>query len=145
MSYYPDLSPYEYTPYDIEAGISSLNIGWLAASEPYNQGVTSVEFQEKLLQFCAKDCVYHCLGYDDCEFCENHDSVIRVHCDGEEVWLGNGEIRVIGDSATYAAPTLIYHYVVAHNYRPPDEFIEAVLTGPLPGSRVHQALIKKLI
>jgi hypothetical protein len=29
--------------------------------------------------------------------------------------LGNGEIRVIGTCSVYAAPTLIYHYVVAHD------------------------------
>ena len=27
----------------------------------------------------------------------------------------------------YAAPTLIWHYVTEHGYRPPDEFIDAVL------------------
>ncbi|MCX7805518.1 MAG: hypothetical protein N3A38_10060 [Planctomycetota bacterium] len=39
------------------------------------------------------------------------------------------EIRVLGrDGKIYAAPTLIYHYVVAHKYRPPQEFIDAVMT-----------------
>ena len=42
-------------------------------------------------------------------------------------YLGNGEIRVRGEAAYYASPTLIYHYVVAHHYKPPEEFIEAVL------------------
>jgi hypothetical protein len=27
----------------------------------------------------------------------------------------------------FAAPSLVYHYVAAHDYRPPDEFIAAVL------------------
>ncbi len=26
----------------------------------------------------------------------------------------------------YAAPTLIYHYMKNHNYRPPNEFLEAL-------------------
>jgi hypothetical protein len=60
-------------------------------------------------------------------------------------WLniGDGEIRVIGKSAIYAAPTLIYHYVVEHQYKPPDEFIEAVLKGPSPESEEHKTLLRR--
>jgi hypothetical protein len=36
-------------------------------------------------------------------------------------------MRVAGSGKVYAAPTLVHHYVVAHDYRPPDEFIAAVL------------------
>jgi len=43
----------------------------------------------------------------------------------------------------YAAPDLIYHYVVEHHYCPPDEFIQAVLEGPLPGSLEYEALKKE--
>ncbi len=32
----------------------------------------------------------------------------------------------------YAAPSLVHHYVVAHDYRPPDEFIAAVLAWDEP-------------
>ncbi len=38
---------------------------------------------------------------------------------------GNGEIRITAASGTtYVAPVLILHYVVAHGYLPPQEFIE---------------------
>jgi hypothetical protein len=41
--------------------------------------------------------------------------------------LGNGEIIVKGeDGRRYAAPTLILHYIEAHHYLPPEEFIQAV-------------------
>jgi hypothetical protein len=44
--------------------------------------------------------------------------------------MGNGEIRVPGLSGVvYVAPVLVAHYVEAHNYRPPDEFIQAVLSA----------------
>jgi hypothetical protein len=46
---------------------------------------------------------------------------------GRRLWLGNGEIRIPdGPTAMFAAPTLIWHYVEAHGYRPPDRFIAAV-------------------
>ncbi len=46
--------------------------------------------------------------------------------------------------STVLAPTLIYHYVVDHQYCPPEEFIEAVLTGPVPGSPQHISLLRTL-
>jgi hypothetical protein len=46
---------------------------------------------------------------------------------GHTVCLGSAEVRVVGAGVTHAAPDLIYHYVVRHEYRPPEEFIRAVL------------------
>jgi hypothetical protein len=34
---------------------------------------------------------------------------------------------------------MIYHYVVDHHYLPPEEFISAVLDGPLPDSPEYLA------
>lgn len=31
------------------------------------------------------------------------------------------------DETLYLAPSLIFHYITEHNYKPPQEFIEAVL------------------
>lgn len=30
----------------------------------------------------------------------------------------------------YAAPSLILHYILAHGYKPPQEFIDAVINSP---------------
>jgi hypothetical protein len=41
---------------------------------------------------------------------------------------GNGEIRVTSATGiTYVAPALVRHYIVAHGYLPPREFIDAVI------------------
>jgi hypothetical protein len=39
----------------------------------------------------------------------------------------NGEYIVQWNGKTYSSPTLIVHYIDAHNYRPPQEFIDAVM------------------
>jgi hypothetical protein len=65
------------------------------------------------------------LGYHQCPFCPAYPARERIN--GELASLGSAEIRVHGPTAEYAAPNLIYHYVIAHEYLPPDEFIEAVL------------------
>jgi hypothetical protein len=48
-------------------------------------------------------------------------------CKGEVLPTGSYEMRVAGACEVYAAPSLVHHYVVAHGYRPPDEFIAAVM------------------
>lgn len=40
--------------------------------------------------------------------------------------LGDAEIDVTGHDKVYVCPTLIYHYILRHGYRPPAEFLEAV-------------------
>ena len=43
---------------------------------------------------------------------------------------GNGEIRITAANGTiYVAPVLILHYVVAHGYQPPQEFVDAAILG----------------
>jgi len=146
MAYFPDLTPYQYTGLDKGTGIPALNIGWLTKSKPYIIGETPAEFKQKLLAFCFfEHTVYNCLGYHTCQFCASPQAPIEVQRGQKVAYLGNGEIRVIGVSAVYAAPTLVYHYVVAHGYKPPDEFIEAVLHGPPPDSDEHKALIGGLV
>ncbi len=146
MTYFPDLTPYVYDRVNYGFALPVLNVGWLDISAPYSADVTSSEFQEKLLDFCVYEhTAQHRMGYHRCQYCDNPLRPIVVqHNSGKQVTLGNGEIRVIGKSAIYAAPTLIFHYVTIHNYRPPDEFIEAVLNGPRPDSEEHKAILAKL-
>jgi hypothetical protein len=49
-------------------------------------------------------------------------------CTGKEKPGSSAEVRVPGKNGrVYAAPHMIHHYVVAHGYLPPEEFIQAVL------------------
>lgn len=146
MTYFPDLTPYTYDRTDYGFDIPTLNVGWLDISAPYTVGVMSQEFQKKLLDFCVSECiVLRCMGFHGCQYCANPTyRVVVQHHSGKQVTLGNGEIRVIGKSAIYASPTLIYHYVSVHGYRPPDEFVEAVLNGTRSGSAEHKAILARL-
>jgi hypothetical protein len=150
MTYYDDLSPYEYWPEHEPPRLKPINVGWLGEGELFPTGETSQEFKAKLFEFCLDEYLVNIArGFHTCELCNISDEEwyeqSKARYGEEAPWwsLGNGEIRVIGQSAVYAAPTLIYHYVVEHNYKPPEEFIEAVLSGPPPGSKEHETLLKK--
>ncbi len=151
MAYFQDLTPYGYYKRAVELSLPSLNIGWLSGKHPFSTGETSQEFRAKLFQFCLDENLVQIMrGFHECEICnlsalewfERRHSIYGAKA--EFASIGDGEIRVIGESAIYAAPALIYHYVVDHEYRPPDEFIQAVMTGPQPGSEKHRVLLEKL-
>lgn len=114
MTYFEDLSPYTYFHGD-EDPPGTVNVGWLAVKHPFATGDTSVEFRAKLALLCERP-VKQTRGTHECYFCKGRG----------KPW-SSAEMRVSDDERTYAAPLLIHHYVVAHNYRPPQEFIDAVL------------------
>lgn len=143
MPYFKDLTPYEYFQHSGKQEMPILNIGWLELDD-FETGDCSPEFKEKLFQFCLDpNIVAIARGFQECIFCgmswydwgrKHPDYGPNTH------WMsiGDGEIRVLGNSTVYAAPALIFHYVAEHHYKPPQEFVDAVLTGPQPGSKEHQ-------
>jgi hypothetical protein len=127
MAYYPDLSPYEYYP----GQGHMLNVGWLSRDRPFARGPVPKAFAHAL-RLMASDPVEVTRGCHVCEFCEPPEDIIAAEPRYLEVWemfrCGNGEIHVPGQSGVvYCAPALVIHYISEHQYRPPEEFIAAVL------------------
>jgi len=119
MAYFPDLSPYTY--FDSKGELpNTVNIGWLERGHPFPTGPTGKQFRDKLGLLCAMP-VNQTRGIFSCPFCKGRDKP-GSSC----------EMRVAGEGKAYAAPSLVHHYVEAHDYRPPDEFIAAVLAWEPP-------------
>ncbi|AVT38709.1 hypothetical protein [Plantactinospora sp. BB1] len=49
-----------------------------------------------------------------------------LDCSGNRTYQPDDPGDPSGSGVMFAAPSLIWHYVTAHSYRPPTEFIEAV-------------------
>ncbi len=102
-------------------------VGWLHPDEPFRQGAAPAGFVARLKEFsnrarfCSEAFNWGAYGgYHTCEFCQ------QAHA--------TGSLGVLFEGKLYHAPTMIIHYVEHHQYVPPDEFIEAVMSGPLPGT-----------
>jgi len=124
-----------------------LAAGWLSADHPFDQGPVGDPsehdlFCDRLFEACRSNVVAKMRGYHDCEFCDQvvrdptHPSGWRVpdmrveERNGVKTWVGNGEVRVTEPSGIrWTAPTMIYHYVVVHGYKPPSGFVNGVLRG----------------
>ncbi|MEU6074050.1 hypothetical protein [Micromonospora sp. NPDC047074] len=138
MAYFEDLSIYRYSDVDIietdwgwlefRPGYDRINVGWLDASHPFEEGPTPSWFANSLLDIIAAARVNTMRGYSRCPFCPSRpeDPMLSVAHPSGILWLGHTEIRVPGPGVMFAGPSLIWHYVTAHSYRPPAGFIEAV-------------------
>lgn len=126
MATYEDLTEYSYH----ESDRLMLNVGWLGADSNFRSSGPDPTLVRALL-LLADDQQNIMRGVHSCELCDE-ESPIRIEAPVARGWvsLGMGELHVRASSgAVYAAPSLIVHYVIAHQYQPPAEFRDAVLAG----------------
>ena len=135
MTYFADLSNYEYGMTD-STGPQAKNVGWLGPEASFETAEPDAELLDSLWQFCAVS-VGQTRGLHDCHLCPLYTSN-SAERGGKKLLLGSAEIRVFSVTGdVYASPNLIYHYVSAHRYRPPQGFVEALRTGPRPPGKQY--------
>jgi len=108
--FYKDLSKYTYTY--TNKNDNHLNIGWLDDKHDFPKG----DFPEKkdLLFKLKKLKTYkHTKGSHTCQICGKR--------------LGNSEFIIKYNNIYYHAPNSLSHYIIKHDYKPPQIFIDAVL------------------
>ncbi|HUB85104.1 MAG TPA: hypothetical protein VL971_05380 [Rhizomicrobium sp.] len=133
--YFADFSQYEYGRTPPTSNI--LNVGWLGKGREFRKGQSDAKFIDKLSRMTASPTNLY-RGYHVCEFCPAPPAKMLkggvVISDDDVAAKGNGEIRVntveSGKVITYVAPVLIHHYIIEHNYLPPQQFIDAVNATP---------------
>lgn len=129
MSFFPDMG-WESL---VVSGDHIRAIGWLHPAYPYTKGEVPAEFLARLKEFTARngdsaEALYFGAfgGYHTCEFCG------QAH--------GIGNFGVPNGNLLFVAPEMVVHYVEEHGYRPPVEFVEAVLRSPLPDTEEYQLI-----
>jgi hypothetical protein len=127
-----DLTPYVYSrKKELKDAVS---VGWLEGDDLlHSLGNSPSELVKLLKQYDVQN---RCRGFHTCEYCSEW---------GSEVATGNGEIWVVKDETLYIAPYLIIHYIEKHDYKPPAEFIDAVLNGFRPHSPGYKMKLDKLL
>lgn len=130
----PDLST--YTRYlDGASWPNVLNVGWLEAGHPFEQGTVDPRLVPKLY-----DIVFGSVSFDarlgelrspePCPLCGRAIAVVH---DGEEFYLGRSELWIPRKypAQYFSVSSLLPHYVEFHHYAPPAVFVEAVLAVKL--------------
>jgi hypothetical protein len=129
--YFEDLSVYEYKlPFQMPV---IENVGWLGQDKNYTKGDVEVTILNRLrgLIFDNDDRVSVIMNrmrcIHPCPLCGEREVKITNGSDYE--YLGAAEILIPNARGElfYAAPTLIYHYIVTHGYKPPKKFLQSLL------------------
>ena len=128
-----DLSQYdEVQP---EHHISILNIGWIDREISYPTGKFSSELTEKIKRLIINSetssfqpIVWRSRGQDRCPICDLRDLVLKDEMNVE--MLGSSELLIpsnLKNNLYFISPSLIYHFILQHNYLPPYQFIDSVM------------------
>jgi hypothetical protein len=127
MSWFPDLG----TVTLIHSGDHVRAVGWLSFQQSFQQGDVPAEFLGRLRMYASRwgDSVDAlnwpvCMGGHRCDLCGG--------C------YTSGNFGVPQRDLLFVAPEMIVHYVAAHHYLPPSEFITAVMESPLPGTNEYR-------
>ena len=140
MAYFADLQPgwYHPGPYDSAAWASPLlYVGWLEAGQPYETGEVPGWVVPRIheLRYLSKAQKLSFRGLHSCSLCaEGNRSGLT------ESWLN---LFLPGQDTVFLAPGRIDHYITAHSYRPPDEFLRALEKCPVPGGDEYVEAIQR--
>jgi hypothetical protein len=137
MSWYQDLD----TRTMVASGDHVRAIGWLAAHQPFQQGVVPPGFLARLDEFVrlagrsAEALSFPAFGgLHECDLCSRPTD---PHTLGP---CGCGNLGIPDGQALFVAPELVAHYVRVHSYQPPAQFMAAVMAAPLPDTPEYRAL-----
>jgi hypothetical protein len=128
MTYFPDLETISYFRDDAPW---LRGVGWLEAGQPYDKGSVSAEDVAALERLAVSTWQpVFAMGWHNCSLCGRTDldePFVRP-IQGQNKLLGADNMFVPSGDVMYVAPTLVLHYIDAHGYRPPEEFLRAVRT-----------------
>ena len=120
----------------------SLTVGWLAHGHTFHTGAVPREFFDKLcLLLVSPFQPIATAGHARCDLCQFSGGPGVLQNGDAVVHMGASNLFVPGAGIVYVAPSLIAHYIDAHSYRPPDEFVEAVLRCPETHSMEYKRLL----
>ncbi|XXX76295.1 hypothetical protein WMF30_52460 [Sorangium sp. So ce134] len=140
MAYYPDLSPCDYFGrwQDVLRAV-----GWHEPNHPFATGSVSKNFFEALMRLLSDPWQPAAVaGYQKCAYCRFTGGPAELRLEGVTVRVGASNLFVPTEKEVYVAPSLIAHYIDAHEYCPPSIFQDAVLNCPEMRSIAYLKKIK---
>ena len=122
----------------LQDGLVLYAVGWLGDGIP-SEGKTPPECISRLWDAYKSKLVISdgTAGFHNCELCHGENEWYPdgnagpiIKWQGQRLRIrGHGHFLIRLNEIVYLSPVLILHYILDHEYRPPDVFIEAVQYG----------------
>jgi hypothetical protein len=141
VTHYPDMArsseldggPGESVARAVDGEFRLLMVGWLEPGHDYDRGSVSRSWFERLAELAAEPWQPAvAVGRHPCGFCVFTGGPTSVGVNGIDVPLGTANLWIPGEEpgVVYLAPSLVLHYIDAHEYAPPAPFLRAVEQCP---------------
>lgn len=96
-------------------------VGWLARGEAFSRGPVSDAFVDSLISLLEDPWQPSVTaGAHRCEFCRISGGPVQLLRAGRSIHLGALNLYAPDEGKIYVSPSLIAHYIDAHEYAPPD-------------------------
>lgn len=142
MTHFADGSPCAYFP--ASCGDRLRAVGWLEPEHAYARGPVDRAFVFTLASLFVGVREFACAaGRHQCRLCRFSHETAPFQIDGLTVRMGASNLLVPAGEFAFMAPSLVLHYLDAHEYSPPAPFVEAVLQCPPTDSREYLVLAKR--
>jgi hypothetical protein len=123
MVHLPDLTPMEHP--------QLIAVGWLVPGEPFSHGPVNEAFVDALFSLLADPWQRSVTaGFHRCGFCRISGGPAQLQYAGRSISLGVQNLYVPYGGKIFVSPSLIAHYIDAHEYAPPESYQDAVLECP---------------
>ena len=142
MLYYEDLKPFPFDSGDAAEKFRA--VGWLDREHPYNRGEIDSDIARKLGQLLRDPWQpAESPGFAPCELCRLSKGPFEITFSDMTIKVGTRRIYVPGEGVIYVAPSMILHFIDAHEYCPPSAFQDAVRRcGEMRSMAYFKQLIK---
>lgn len=132
MAYYEDLERIELRGFDM-----LLSVGWLCKAQDFSKGTPPEDFISRLtdlLVWPVQDpfTSYVMFGHHACDLCPLERQSLKQRVGSRSIAVGRRNLFVPKPRSelVYVAPSTIIHYILEHDYLPPEEFQNAVMKCP---------------
>ena len=113
-------------------GLEMFAVGWIESPDFTQGDVPDASIEALVAATPGKIVPDGTRGWHTCTICEAEMPQVEWNGNPVEV-MGNGSYLVRSGSSVYLAPALLLHYIIDHNYQPPQEFIDATVDGEFMG------------
>ena len=143
MTHITDLSPCDYFPF--KGGNRLIAVGWLESGHEYSHSEVAESLIARLTELLVNPWQPAVtMGAHDCAFCRFSRGSRQFMYNNTTINMGVNNLFVPSDNCIFVAPSLIVHYIDAHDYGPPQLFRDAVMACPDMRSMAYLRAIRKL-
>lgn len=145
MSYQKDLSIHQYSPCPYGPVLA---VGWLDKDHPFTVGEVPLSVFDRIdeLLKTRENIVSRMRGIHILNIKKpplKETDFLKRYGNPPSFPLATGEFHFLKDGVYYAAPVMVYEYMRVYGYRPPVEFLDAVLFGEIITENQHFELLRQ--